>query len=206
LVVGDLSVLDDSAGPHGAKAWSEGEEVASLRVMNPTKPEAKIRISISGKVAGGAQSMLRLAGFKRPASYLAWTGEPLMVGALTEQWQDDVSIEITLPAEADIRQVHLYRHGNQGTVWYGQVSVTPVDIPAEGIDVSDRLQGSLPTIVPGMSEPSSPRSLILLPTAPTAPTVVEGDPSTPIRFVYTDESQPSAGLPRIEAQIMRPGE
>ena len=201
LVVGDPSVLHDPAGPHGAKPWSEGEEVASMRVMNPAKPGAKIRISLSGKVAGGAQSMVRLAGFKLPAQYLAWTGEPLLVGALTEEWQDEVSVEITLPAEADIRQVLLYRQGDQGTVWYGNVSVTPLDIPAEGLDVSDHVQGSLGTIVPGMSEPPPSRSLILLPSAPT---VVEGEPSTPIRFIYTDQSEPSAGLPRIEAQIMQP--
>jgi hypothetical protein len=200
LVVGDLEVLRDPAGPHGAKAWSDKEEVASLRVMNPSKPGAKIRIKLSGKVAGGAQSMIRLAGYKLPASYHAWTGEPLLVNALTEHWQDEVSVDITLPPEADIRQVLLYRHGNQGTVWYGSLSVTPVDIPAEGIDVSDRVQGALATIVPGMPEPPSRRSLVLLPTAPT---VVEGEPSSPVRFVYSDQSEPSGGLPRMQVQVMQ---
>jgi hypothetical protein len=105
-----------------------------------------------------------------------------------------------LPPEADIREVLLYRHANQGTVWYGPVSVTPVDIPAEGIDVSDRVQGALPTIVPGMPEPPPRRSLVLLPTAPA---VVEGEPSSPVRFVYSDQSEPSAGLPRMQVQVMQ---
>ena len=200
LVVGDQEVLRDPADPHEAKAWSDKEEIVSLRVMNPSKPGAKIRITLSGKVAGGAQSMIRLAGYKLPASYLAWRGEPLLVNALTENWQDEVSVDITLPPEADIREVLLYRHANQGTVWYGPVSVTPIDIPAEGIDVSDRVQGALPTIVPGMPEPPPRRSLVLLPTAPT---VVEGEPSSPVRFVYSDQSEPSAGLPRMQVQVMQ---
>ena len=201
LVVGDLGVLRDPAGPHGAKGWSKEGEVVSLRVMNPSEPGAKIRVRISGKVAGGARSMVRLAGYRLPASYHAWTGTPILVNALTEQWQDDVSVEITLPAEADIRQVLLYRQGNKGTIWYGQISVTPVDIPADGIDVSNRVQGTLPTVVPGMSEPPRRRSLVLLPTLPT---VVEGEPSSPIRFIYTDRSEPSTSLPRMQVQVMQP--
>ncbi len=128
-------------------------------------------------------------------------GKPIPVNALTEQWQDDVSVEITLPAEADIRNVLLYRLGNKGTVWYGHVAVTPADMPAEGVDVSNRVQGTLPTIVPGMSEPLRRRSLVILPTSPT---VVEGEPSSPIRFIYTDKSEAGSGLPRMQVQVMQP--
>ena len=149
--------------------------------MNPSKPGAKIRVSISGKVAGGAGSMVRLAGYKLPGSYHAWLGEPILINALTGQWRDDVSVEITLPAEADIREVVLYRRGNTGTVWYGNVSVIPVDVPSDGIDVSNRVRGTLPMITKNVSQ-------------------------RPVRFIYSDRSEQTygSGLPRMQVKVIQP--
>jgi hypothetical protein len=184
LVVGDLGVLSNPAGPHGAKGWSQGGEVVSLRVMNPSKPGAKIRVSISGKVAGGAVSMVRLTGYKLPDSHDGWAGQPILVNALTDRWQDDVSVQITLPDEADIRQVVLYRHGDKGTVWYGHVAVTPADMPTDGVDVSERVRGSVP-IFPVMVTDA-----------------VGGQVKKPLRLTYTDASESTWTLPRVLVQVV----
>ena len=183
LVVGDPSLLHDPTGPHGTKAWHGGGEYFSLRVMNPPQPGAKIRVTISGKVAGGAKSMIRVKGYKLPASYHSWISKPLLVGRLHEKWQNSVSQEIVLPAEADIRHVCGYNVTNDGTIWYNDISVTVVsDDSAEGVDVSDKIHGEIP-------------ALHLLSEDP------EVQVQRPMVVTYRDDSRPGASYPRVEVQL-----
>jgi len=184
LVVGDQGVLRDVEGPHATKGWDQGNELFNIRMMNPSKPGSKLRITISGKVAGGARSMIRLKGFMLPDSYNPWLSEVLLVDRLKEQWQDSVSHEIVLPPEADVRHVTGYRLGEKGTVWYSNVSVVVADVPAEGADVSNQVQGQLPTL-------------------PKLPVASGGQVQRPLLVTYTDESMPATDLPRVEVQLTR---
>lgn len=81
-----------------------------------------------------------------------------------------------------MRRVLAYRHGDLGTIWYGDVQVTLADMPVEGIDVSERVHGKLPPL-------------------PVIPSADGGRVQRPLRFTYTDDSQPTWMDPRVRVQV-----
>ena len=173
LVRDDVNMLRDPAGPHGAKAWDKGYGVFSLRLMNPSRPGAKVRVTISGQVAGGAASMVLLFG-SDPATREPWS-QALLVNAFKETWREGVSAECTLPPNVVLGRLLAYRRNNKGTIWYGRVAVTLAGVPDKGIDVTERLEGVVPTLSQG----------------------------TYTRFTYTDASAPRQ-VPRVRVQLTRP--
>lgn len=173
ILTEDLVLLADPAGQHGTKGWSEGYHILNLRLMNPSRPGAKLRVTISGKVSGGAGSQVLLNGFHAPSKE-RWS-EALLVNVLKEDWQEGISQEIVVPEDVVLQNVLCYRRENKGTIWYGDVSVTLSNLPASGIDVSDRLEGSVPSLTPG----------------------------TFTRFTYSDGSAPSQ-MPRLRVQLCKP--
>ena len=146
LIKDDLDILKDRDGPDQARGWSDGEKLFTLPLMNPSERGAKLRITVSGKVADGARLKLLITGWILPASYLPWTSDPIVIEALNDTWQENVTLEYQLPEIADIRKIVAWREGGQGTIWIGNITVTPQGMPEGGIDVSDRLEGTLPVL------------------------------------------------------------
>ncbi len=181
LVVGDMAIMRDPGAPHDARGWSLGQEVISLPLMKPAHPGSTLKVAISGKATGGAVSLIRLWGYQ-PNGWEQWESEPLLAGALTDQWQDGVSETIDLPDGADVRRVLAYRRGDRGTIWYGDVQVTLADMPVEGIDVSKKVHGNLPQL-------------------PVIPSPTGGPVQQPLRFTYTDGSDPTWMDPRVRVQV-----
>ena len=181
LVVGDPSLMLDPAGPHGARGFSEGEEIINLPLMKAAQPGSKLNVSISGQASGGAVSLVRLWGYQ-PNGWEQWVSEPILADQLHEKWQDDVNETVVLPAGADVRSVIAYRRGGRGTIWYGNIRVTLADMPPEGRLVSEKVQGNL-------------RPLPLLPTA------AGGRVQRPLRLTYTDDNDPTWAKPRVRIQL-----
>lgn len=180
LVVDDTTMLRDVNGPHGARGWSEGEELFRLTLMKPGRLGSRLKVTISGKASGGASSSIRLWGYQ-PNGWEQWYSEPLLVDAFSEEWQREVTATITLPDGADVRRVVAYRHGGRGTIWYGDVEVTLNDMPVGGVDVSKKLQGDLPRL-PVLA--------------------LDQQVQRPPRFVYTDDSEPTWLAPRVNVQVV----
>ena len=106
-----------------------------------------MRISISGKATGGANSLVVLR-FKDND-----TGEikdiSTLVNKFTDAWRDDCVAELSPPFNnSTLVAVYLYRYNKVGTIWYGNVSITNVHHP-EPDDVSLNLSGEIPTIYKG---------------------------------------------------------
>lgn len=181
LVVGDAHTLRDPGGPHGARGWSNGEELFTLQLMKPAKPDSPLIVTISGKSAGGAESLIRLRGYQ-PNGWERWESEPLLVGRLNEEWREAVSETITLSEGADVREVVLYRRGGRGTIWYGDIRVTLASVPAQGVDVSTKVTGRLPTLSP-LRTAGAERA------------------QRPLRFTYADEGEPTWLDPRVRVQV-----
>ena len=181
LVVGDTDVIDDPAGPHGARGFSAGEDIISLPLMKAAQPGSKLNVTISGKVAGGAVSLVRLWGYQ-PNGWEQWYSEPILADALQETWQDGLSETIELPAGADVRRVLAYRRGARGTIWYGDIRVTLADMRPEGRDVSDKVQGNLSSL-------------------PVLPAAGGSRVQRPLRFTYTDDSEPTWAKPRVRVHV-----
>ena len=182
LITGDRSVMWEEGDPKKPKAWKEGYGVFNLPLMAPSRPNARIRVTISGKVADGAESQILLTGYKRVRGALLGIGgkweswsQPLVVNALGSEWREGVSQEFVIPADVSVRSVAAYRRGNKGTIWYGDILVTLADMPSDGVDVSDRLEGVVPTI----------------------------HPDTYVRFTYRDGSPPSQ-MPRMSVEFAAP--
>lgn len=181
LVVGDIAVMHDPRGPHETRGWSKGDEIISLPLMKPARPGSNLKVTISGRTTGGAVSMIRLWGYQ-PNGWEQWQSEPLLTGALSDQWQDGVSETIVLPDGADVRRVLAYRGADRGTIWYGDVQVTLADMPVEGVDVSDKVHGNLPQL-------------------PVIPSAAGGQVQRPLRFTYTDNSNPTWIDPRVLVHV-----
>ncbi len=173
VVSEDLKTLADPAGANGAKAWEKGYHLFNLRVANPARPGARVRVTISGKVAGGAASLVLLSGLNT-ATKERWS-EGFLVNALKEEWTAGAAAELTFPPDVVLDRVMGYRRGDKGIIWYGSVSVAPAEVPAAGLDVSDRLEGKVPGVESG----------------------------TYTRLTYRDGSAPSQSA-RVRVQIERP--
>ena len=141
--------------------------------MNPSRSGVKLRVTISGQVAGGAASQILLTGHD-PATRERWS-QALLVNALKKTWREAVSAECVLPPNVVLGRLLAYRRNNKGTIWYGHIAVTLADMPAKGIDVTGRLEGTLPTLSAG----------------------------TYTRFTYRDGSAPCQ-VPRVRVQLTRP--
>ncbi len=144
-----LPLLDDDGAsradaddPTGFRGFDDGYLVVRLGVRREVTPGAALRVSISGRSEGGAQSHVILR-------FVLEGGETRDVGGLTNRFGDDwreIEGEFTVPeGAAELQQVFLYRFGREGAVWYGPVAVQPTD-GAEGRDVSAQVTGSFPTL------------------------------------------------------------
>jgi len=169
LVTGDRNIMREDNDPQKSKAWNEGYSLFSLPLMAPSRPGCKLRVTISGKVAGGAESQILLSGYRRVEGRWENWNQALLVNAFGNEWREGVSEEIVIPSDVTLQRLIAYRGGNRGTIWYGDIAVMLADLPAEGVDVSDRLEGMIPTIMPG----------------------------TYMRFTYFDGSPPSQ-MPRMQ--------
>ena len=146
ILAGKEEPWKDASDPTGYKAHSEGYTVAAAAVFKYVRPGAKYRATLSGKVAEGSGGLLMLRFGKAGGGN--WDAM-LFENRLGTEWQT-LSQEIELPPEVTVLQrMYLYRYQNKGTVWYGAVALEPADLPAEGLEVSDRLVGQPLLIEPG---------------------------------------------------------
>ena len=181
LVIGDAAVYEDPVGPLGTQGFSEGEEIINRPLMKPARPGSDLKVTISGKATGGAASLVLLWGYQENG-WEQWHSEPILADKLSATWQEGVSETIDVPAGADVRRVIAYRRGGRGTIWYGDIRVTLADMPPEGLDVSDKVQGNLSPL-------------------PMLPTLAGGRVQKPLRFTYTDDSDPTWYDPRVLVQV-----
>lgn len=142
LVDDDGSTRADANDPSGFAGVSDGYLIHRIRVGRPVTAGVPLRLTVSGKVAGGEQNniVLRfktLAGDKDVSA---------LTNRLREDWRE-VSGEVTPPEGAtSLEWVYLYRLKQQGTAWYGPLKVERTDVSPEGEDVSRLVRGVFPTL------------------------------------------------------------
>jgi hypothetical protein len=165
------SARADAGDPSGFRGFSEGYMVANVPARCAVKPGQALKITVAGKSADQGQSLVVMRftseGENRDIS--------VVVNAFGPAW-GQASQEVTAPADADTLQaIFLYRFKSLGKVWYGPVKVERQDIPAAGLDVSDKVRGVYPTL-------SADRFFV---------------------FRYTDDEPPSPS-PRVKVQVRMP--
>ena len=145
LVDDDGSARADANDPSGYGAISDGYLVVKLRVGRQVQPGMPLRVSISGKCAGGAQSHVVLR-FKTADGQQD-------VGTLTNRLKPEWSqqqAEVAAPEGAvSLDWVYLYRFKQEGSVWYGPARIERGDVPTDGQDVSANVQGTFPALTRG---------------------------------------------------------
>ncbi len=120
-------------------AASDGHWLHKPLLYLPVKPGERFRISITGKAADGGNSSVVVRITPRP------TAPQILQDRLGSDWRT-VSEVFTIPdGISKLEYIGLLRHEQVGTVWYGGVSVKR-DMPEHGLDVTDRLTGTLPRI------------------------------------------------------------
>ena len=135
LVPGNAGLIDDQ---DKAMSWSEGYAIRMCLIGAYIRGGDRYRVTVAGRAAGGANSLVSLDFVGAPRQHLYHN----RFGAT---WST-VSDVITLPAEATrLKWSHLWRLHQKGAVWYGRLSIMP-DLPAEGVDVSDRVTGKPPPL------------------------------------------------------------
>lgn len=145
-----LPLLDDEGAgradaddPTGFRAFDDGYSVVRLRVEREVEPGQTLRVALSGKAEDGAQSHAILR-------FVLEDGSTQDVGGLTNQFSAEwrkIERDFTVPEGATrLQQVFLYRFNQEGSVWYGPVSVDFADADAGGIDVGAQVTGGFPAI------------------------------------------------------------
>jgi len=172
LLPEDLAALKDPADPTGYKGFSDGYGVASFYIRRYVRPGAKYTLTLTGKAADGGNSLAVLRAVK--PSREVWM-ESVVANRFNDQWRP-VSQTLTIPGDVDsLERIYLYRFQQKGTVWYGPMTLLPADIPAEGLDVSDKLSGRPLQIAGGMLA----------------------------TITYTDAS-PDASAPKVQVRLLKP--
>ena len=134
----------DAGDPTGYAPFTEGYGAGGKYLGQPLGDVKKIKVTIEGKVAEGASCLMILQFVGEKGN----VGGP-QLGGLTEKW-GEVSSEVDVPEGAlRLERIYLYRGGKTGKIWYGKLSVTAADLPAEGQDVSALVAGMPPTIPGG---------------------------------------------------------
>lgn len=114
-------------------------------------PGQKYRVTFRGKATEGGNSQ----------AAVGWSNGQHTI-FLTQTFDDKlrtVSHVVTVPQGVDrIKQLCLYRFKNTGRVWYSGLSLKRVftqsneELPSAGMDVTDRIEGKLPSLGPGSSK------------------------------------------------------
>jgi hypothetical protein len=172
LLAGREESLKDPNDPTGYKRHSEGYLVASTTGVAYLRPGTKYRLSISGQAAEGGNSLVVLRAVKPDRE--VWQPS-VLANRFGAKWAEPAQV-IEIPSDVtSLQRLYLYRFQSKGQVWYGPLSLTPEGIPAEGLDVSDKLTGRPLQIGQGMLT----------------------------RFTYRDES-PDGTSAKVEVQLYKP--
>ena len=136
---GRVSTVD----PSGFSGYISGYMVASLPARGRIRPGQQLRLSLAGKAEGGAQSQLVLR-YRTPTGT---TDQAVLVNRFATEWRE-ITDEVSVPVEAvALENIYFYRRNGAGTVWYGPLKIERVDTPSDGVDVSDRLEGTFPVVL-----------------------------------------------------------
>lgn len=174
LLPENLDTLKDANDPTGYKGFADGYGVASFYIRRYVRPGAKYTLTISGQATDGGNSLVVLRAVKPNRE--VWM-ESVLANQFGAKWRQ-ASQTVTIPADVEsLERIYLYRFQQQGKVWYGPMSLRPADIPAEGLDVSDRLTGRPLQISAAMMSP----------------------------FTYTDAS-PDGAAPKVQVRLLKPEE
>ena len=130
----------------GLKAFSRGYVIHTARSLRvPAFPGAKFRVTVTGKAAGGANSLVAVQWSTGQWAYAIQNS----FGAEART----VSEVITAPPGARfLYHVYAYRANKKGTVWYGDLSVRRVfppvatDVSPAGSDVTALVDGDAPVV------------------------------------------------------------
>ena len=106
----------------------------------PVSAGERFRISITGKAADGGNRSVVVCITPRP------TAPQILQDRLGPDWRTASEVFTIPDGISRLEYIGLLRHEQVGTVWYSGVSVKRDDMPEDGIDVTDRLVGTLPTI------------------------------------------------------------
>jgi hypothetical protein len=129
----------------GYAPFTEEYTVAGRYLGQPLGDVKRIKVTVAGKVAEGARSLVIVA-------FATDTGskDVACLGGFGEQWQE-MSEEVAVPEGAlRLERIYFFRGEKKGKVWYGPASIMAADLPPEGRDVTAATVGSTPT-VPGGS-------------------------------------------------------
>lgn len=138
LLPENFETLKDPNDPSGYKAFSDGYGVAAFGIGRYVRPGTDYVLTLSGKAADGGNSLAVLRSVK--PSREAWM-HSVAANRFNDQWRE-ISQTVTMPEDVEsLERIYLYRFQSKGTVWYGPMSLIPANIPAEGLDVTDKLSG-----------------------------------------------------------------
>ncbi|MBI2297944.1 MAG: hypothetical protein HYU66_03150 [Armatimonadetes bacterium] len=172
LLPENLDALKDPDDPTGYKGFTEGYGVAAFYIQRYVRPGARYTLTLSGRAAGGGNSLAVLRAVKPNRE--AWM-ESFVANAFGEAWGQP-NQTFTMPNDVDsLERIYLYRFQSKGKVWYGPMSLVPADLPADGLDVSDKVSGR--------------------------PLQIEGGGLT--RITYGDAS-PDATSPKVQVRLLKP--
>lgn len=142
LVDDDAALRRDPKDAMGFKSFDRGYLVIRLVPRGIVDPTVPLRVTISGKAEGGANSLVVL----RFATKKGSVDRSLLANRFSARWRK-VSQVVSPPEGAhSLRNVFLYRFHTRGRIWYGPVKIERVDAKPEGIDVSNRLSGAFPSL------------------------------------------------------------
>ena len=130
--------------PSGYQPFTKGYGVIAFGVYRTvTESMKRLKVTVSGKVQDGCTSMLCLSFRMKDGAYQT---PCFLIGAFKEQW-GTYSETVDVPTGAVMLfSVCCYRQNQKGTAYYGTVTVENASYPTAGVDVSDKVQGTLPVI------------------------------------------------------------
>ncbi|MHB8994012.1 MAG: hypothetical protein ACYC63_02050 [Armatimonadota bacterium] len=138
LLPSNFESLKDANDATGYRGSAEGYNVGALAISRYVRPGGKYVLTISGQAADGGNSLVVLRGLKPRRE--AWM-ESVLANRFNDKWRE-ASQTVTIPADIEnLERLYLYRFQSKGKVWYGPMSLVPADLPAEGLDVSEKLSG-----------------------------------------------------------------
>lgn len=112
------------------------------------RPSTRYRVSVVGRVADGATFNCVVMFFGKQDKEAVQKGRPCLFNALRQETRaaEAVVESPSFPEGTTTARVYFYCHERKGSLHLTSFGLSLADVPEEGLDVSDRLEGVLPRL------------------------------------------------------------
>lgn len=127
-------------------SFNSGYLVGRVAVRRSVRSTTPLHLTLEGKAGNGAQSQLILR-------YRMSNGKTTDQAALVNRFSEErqlITGKVNPPPEAtSLQDIYLYRRNSKGWITYGSLTVERDGEDTNGKDVSDRVEGTFPTVGEG---------------------------------------------------------